>query len=198
MPEKTALQEWIRQRVDTVQNRYTTYDALVEFGVELVDSYTDIQISCIYPQHGVDAKPSSRFYGGPGSESRFWCYKCKKMARGVDIYAQFKNLSFMESLARLENRFSIQPPKLSGESFDTPKEKTRTIPQKLKFLEEKLIRQRDKIPLTDLVKYFRVLDAVRWDFDKEGKVEVSMHEILEIVDQRVNKTLELSAMTSLI
>lgn len=196
MSEKTALQEWIRQRVDEVQEKYTTYDALTEFGIELIDNLTDLQISCIYPQHGVDANPSSRFYGGPGKESRFWCYKCKKMARSIDIYSQFKGLSFMEGLSKLESRLSIVPPKLKETSFETRKEKVRTIPQRLKFLEEKLIRSRDKIPFIELIKYFRVLDAVRWDFEKEGKFDNSMFEILDKVESRVNESLEMATLVS--
>lgn len=191
MAEKTAVQEWIRNRTDAIQEIYTTYHALTEFGVELVDEYTDLQISCIYPKHGIDANPSSRFYGGPGKESRFWCYKCKEMARGVAIYAQFKNLTFMESLSTLEKRFHIQVPQLSGTAFEKPKEKIRPIPDRLEAMEAKLIRVRDRIPLVDLIKFFRVVDAVHWDYEKEGRSDPSMHEILDKVEVRIRDILDL-------
>lgn len=191
MSDKTAVQEWVRRRIDAVQEVYTTYHALTEFGVELVDELTDLQISCIFPKHGVDANPSSRFYGGPGKESRFWCYKCKEMARGISVFAQFRNLTFMEALAALEKRFGVEVPKLASGTFEGPKEKIRPLPERIDFLETKLIRVRDRLPLVDLIKFFRVLDAVNWDFEKEGRSDPAMHDILNRVESRVSELLEL-------
>lgn len=179
--------------MDAIQEIYTTYRALTEFGIELVDELTDVQISCIYPKHGIDANPSSRFYGGSGAKSRFYCFKCKdKPARGVQVFAQFRGLTFMEALSQLERRFNVEVPKLSGDTFiDKPRDRVRPVSERVEFLEAKLIRSRDKIPLTDLVKFFRGIDAVNWDVEREGKDESMMHEFLDKIDSRVNELLSL-------
>ena len=40
------------------------------------------------------------------------------------------------------------------------------VPRVLELMEAKLLRLRDKVPMMDFVKFCRLLDAVRWDFDK--------------------------------
>ena len=173
---KTEHQEWIRRRADAVRQVYSAYDALVEFGQggSLVDQDTPVQISC--PFHGVDARPSARYYPSSGTRSDYLrCYYCKENWDSLNLLMKFRGLEFMGALKELERRYRISVPRRpDGPPMEEPKDKSSSqyvseawsdVPRVLELLERKLARVRDRASLTDYVKFCRVLDRVRWDLD---------------------------------
>lgn len=174
--ERTESQEWIRSRADAVSKVYTAYDAMVELGHGdgLVDHDTAIQVSC--PFHGVDARPSARYYPASGHRPDYVrCYFCKENWDSLNLFMKFKGLDFMTALRTLERRFEIKVPKrrddasiaepIDRSSISFKSEAWQDVPRVIKLLEAKLLRLRDKTSLQDYVKFCRVLDRVLWDYN---------------------------------
>lgn len=141
----------------------------------------------VVPFHGADARPSARYYGATGKE-HFHCYACKIHESSVGLYARFKNIKHSEALTQLERRFGIKTPRRPEETVhESATEKNShyesdawsDAPRVLDLLEKKLTRLRDKASMVDFVRFCRVLDTVRWDFDHNGNVSTKpMIEIL--------------------
>lgn len=173
--EQTSLSDWISKRVIAVESEYSVYDVLVEHGVELVDQQISLQIACPFPDHGPDNRPSARYYApGGGRPGALHCFKCKYHLTTVNLYAKLKSVKFMEALHELERRFHIRIPRRpESHTLEQPSERssTYTSPQwsdvnrVIPILENRLVRLRQKIPMHDFVKFCRVIDAVRWDFE---------------------------------
>jgi hypothetical protein len=171
MPNSEDDKERVKKRVLEVIRSYSSYAALTENGVELIDEATDLQIRC--PWHGVDERPSARYYGG--SNGNFHCFACKLHLNSVGIYAKFKNIKFMQALTELERRFNIKPEgqkiwseiekpvDKSGSKYES--ESWGDLPRLVALLENKLIRVRNNISIVDFVRWCRIVDAVQWDFD---------------------------------
>lgn len=74
--DRTADQQWVRDRIKAVSERFTAYDALVENGTELDDKDVTVQVQCPLPGHGPDNTPSARYYAADGSgPAHFYCFK---------------------------------------------------------------------------------------------------------------------------
>ena len=175
--DRTADQQWVRDRIKAVSERYDVHDALIEFNIEVDDRDVTLQIQCPLPGHGPDNRPSARYYATDGSSSaHFYCYKCKMRLDGVGLFAKMKGLDFMRALSELERRFSIKTLKRPEASLQAPIDKSGTyeskawedVPRMINMLEAKLLRLRPTAPLVDYVKWCRFLDAVMWDIDKNG------------------------------
>jgi len=194
---KTVVQEWVARRVAAVRDVYSTFDVLMERGIqEVPDKSTPMQISC--PFHGPDNKPSARFY--PAGSGRSYdivrCFKCKENWDCINFYAKFKGLKFMDALVELERRFRIRVPRRpEAPEFTEPvdrganyiSDKWEDVPRTLTLLESKLTRVRDKVPLSDFVKFCRVLDVVQYDLDKaSGKQNPEMVKVLKKLREAMN------------
>lgn len=171
--DRTADQQWVRDRIKAVSERFTAYEALTEIGVELIDKETELQIRC--PWHGPDNKPSARYYAG--QDPHFHCYTCKLHLDGIAIYAKQRGMEFMRALSELERRFSIKTPRRPEASIEAPQDRSGAdyeskawsdVPRIMAMLEAKLLRLRSSAPMLDYVKWCRVLDAIRWDLDRGG------------------------------
>jgi hypothetical protein len=200
---RTVIQEWVARRVAAVREAYSPFDVLMERGIQdIPDKTTPAQIAC--PFHGVDHKPSARFY--PAGSGRNYdivrCFKCKENWDCINLHAKFKGIKFMEALVELERRFRIRVPKRpEAPEFTEPtdrganyiSDKWDDVPRVLILLETKLIRLRDKVPLTDYVKFCRVLDTVQWDLDRAaGKQTPDMVRILkrlrDVMDEALSES----------
>jgi hypothetical protein len=177
--DRTADQEWVKERIKAVSERYDVFDALIECGVELGERDMTTQIQCPLPGHGPDNRPSARYYAADGSgPAHFYCFKCKINHNGISMMAALRGMEFMRALAELEHRFSIKTPRRPEVSIGVPEDKSGAyeseawadVPRVLAMLETKLVRLRDKTALLDYVKWCRVIDAVRWDLDHCGGV----------------------------
>jgi hypothetical protein len=93
----------------------------------------------------------------------------------------------MDALTELERRFRIKiPRKPEGPTIVDPvdrgssyvSDKWHDVPRVLALLEQKLLRIRDKCAMVDYVKFCRVIDAIRYDFDKTEKVTPDMVAVL--------------------
>lgn len=175
--EKTSLQEWIKKRANAVRQTYSAYACISEFGhgEDIPDENTSVQISCFY--HGADNRPSARYYPRSGGRSdHVHCYKCHESWDSINLYAKFRGLRFMDALTDLERRFHI---KLSrrpeGPEIISPTERKsdytsnqwRDIPRVLAILERKILAIRDRCGMSDYVKFCRLADSVRYDYDKD-------------------------------
>jgi len=170
-----ALQEWMQRRVAAIEKVYGAYDVLTEHGVEIPERGTNQQVAC--PFHGADRRPSARYYGTTGKE-HFHCFTCKVHESAVGLYAKFKNIKFNEALTQLERRFHIKTPRMPEDAIREPVEKSshyeseawKDVSRVLELLEKKLMRLRDKVALIDFIRFCRVLDTVKWDFDHNGHI----------------------------
>lgn len=175
MDDKTLDQEWVRERIKAVSERYDAFDALVESGIELAERDFTVQISCPFPEHGPDNTPSARYYAADGSDrAHFYCFKCRIRLDGIGLLAKMRGIEFMRALSELERRFGIKVPRRPDVSIGVPTDKGSTseawgdVPRVLNHLEKKLSRVRNKASMLEYVKWCRVIDAVRWDLDHNG------------------------------
>lgn len=188
---KTEFQEWIGRRVESVRKKYTAYQCLIEngFGDVLGDEASAIQISCPLPEHGPDKRPSARYYPSDGRRpyDNVHCFKCKAHLDSINLYARLKGQKFIDALSTLERRFGIKVPRKPeptpiaapiDRDSNFVSEKWSDIPAVLLVLENKLKRIRDRCSMIDYIKFCRVIDAVRWDFDRIQKVTPEMANIL--------------------
>lgn len=172
----TVHQDWIRRRKQAVLERYSAFDALVEFGHggELVDPDTPVQMFC--PFHDNKNTPAARYYPASGHRSSYvHCYgSCKASWDGVSMLMRFRGVEFMEALKELERRFKIKVPQRPEESLPEPKDRSSPtyeseswgdVQRVLAILEKKLSGLRGLVSMQDYVKFCRVLDAVQWDYD---------------------------------
>ena len=174
MSDRTADQEWVKERIRAVSERFDAFDALIEHGIELLERETTTQIQCPLPGHGPDNRPSARYYATAGSDlAHFYCFKCKERLDGIGLTAKLRGMEFMRALSELERRFGIKTPRRPDVSIGLPADKSgmyeseawADIPRVVAMLEAKLSRMREKVALLDYVKWCRVLDAVQWDLD---------------------------------
>ena len=193
---KTALQEWISRRTSAIRQVYSVFDCLIEKGIEEVpDASTPTQMACMF--HGADNRPSARYYPREGGRSdRIRCFKCSETWDAVSLYAKFRGVRFMDGLAELERRFHIKTPQRPeaaefsefidrGSSYISNEWKN--IPRVLDIAEAKLIRVRDRCGMDDFVKFCRVVDIVRYDFDKLGRGNADMFAILQKLFERMDE-----------
>jgi hypothetical protein len=168
-----ATQEWMQRRVEAIERVYGAYDVLTERGVEISERSTNQQVLC--PFHN-EKNPSARYYGSTGKE-HFHCFGCKAHGSAVSLYAKFENLKFGEALSKLEKRFGIKIPKRPEDAIKEPTTEKNSkyesdawsdVPRVLIVLEKKLMRLRDKVAMCDFIKFCRVLDVVKWDYEHNG------------------------------
>lgn len=200
---KTEHQKWIQRRVEAVNSVYSVFDALSDSGIELIDQGSDIQIQCPLPGHGPDNRPSGRYYGG--TRGNFYCFKCKEnLNTSVNVISALKGSKFMEVLVALERRFNIKIPKKPDEvvetdvaerGFDYESTKRMDVPTMLEMLEKKLRRIRNRCPLTDYVKFCRLMDAVHHDFERIGKSTPEMAAALSKLSGKINDVFILNSIT---
>jgi len=199
--EKTSIQEWIKRRVHAVHERYSAFDCLIENGVtDVPDETTPTQLKC--PFHGADNKPSGRFYPRSGGRPAYLrCFKCKENWDGLNLFAKFRNMRFMDALVELERRYHVKVPRrpdvpdfkeLSEKGSGYTSEKWADVPYVLKLLETKLGRLRDKCAMSDYVKFCRLLDHVAYDYDK---LEKSTPDMVSALLKLKNKMDEASLVT---
>ena len=189
--EKTEFQEWIERRVESVRQKYTTYQCLIENGFSdvLGDEASAVQISCPLPEHGPDRRPSARYYpsGGRRDYDHVHCFKCKASLDAINLYSRLKGQKFMDALSALERRFGIKLPRKPeplpiaapiNKDANFVSEKWSDIPAVLTLLENKLKRIRDRCSLIDYVKFCRVIDVIQWDYERIRKATPEMATIL--------------------
>lgn len=202
---RTEAQDWVARRAKAVLAVYSAFDALTENGIELQDRGEDMQIPC--PFHN-DTRPSARYYARGGIDSRFHCFKCKYHLHGIDLFMKFKNLDFMTALVELERRFRIKVPRRpEAPDIKDPIDRSSgyvsdawsDAPRVVKILEARLPKIRGVVPMSDYVKFCRVLDSVQWDLDRsEGVTTPDMVQILNRVKAMMEEASVRSADASLI
>ena len=179
--DKTREKEILEMRVRTINSIYSAFTALAESGIDLQDESTSEQILC--PYHGDKNKPSARYYSSSGrAQSHFFCFKCRLRLDAVGIFARHKHLKFMDALKALERRYNITPPKIEdGPSFSfTDKsggyesDQWQNVEKMLDLCENKLSRVRPKCSMHEFIKVCRLIDNVRYDFEKIGKATPDM------------------------
>lgn len=191
-----STQEWMQRRAEAVERMYGAYDVLTEHGVEISERGTNQQVLC--PFHN-EKNPSARYYGATGKE-HFHCFGCKAHGSAIGLYARFENLKFGEALSKLEKRFGIKTPKRPEDAVrESSVEKNSKyeseawgdVPRVLEMLEKKLMRLRDRVAMHDFVRFCRVIDTVRWDYEHNScKATQPMIDILiklrKIMDDSIN------------
>lgn len=197
---KTEEQEWIQRRVSELGKHYTAFQALTDYGIEIPDEDTSYQILC--PFHGDKNNPSARYYAPSGiNHGHFWCFKCKIRLDGVGLYSKLNGKKFLDALSELERKYSVVVPKRPEFVGINPSDRNSgyvsdawsDIPRFLEILEKKLIRNKKKSIFIEYVKVCRLLDNIRWDFNKSGKASSDMvaalHKASDFIDSWNNEVI---------
>lgn len=196
--EHTSLQEWIKKRVTAVHERYTAYDCLTENNVtDVPDEDTPTQIFCPF-HHNVQTMAARYYPRSGGRPSYVHCFRCKKSWDGLNLYAEFRKIRFMDALSELERRYRIKIPRrpdapefaeLIDKSSGYVSDKWADVPGVVKLLETKLLRLREKCAMTDYVKFCRVLDHVHYDYEKVQKSTPEMVTALLQLKKRMDEAM---------
>lgn len=192
---QTSVQEWIKRRVVAVHERYTAFMCLMENGVtDVPDETTPTQLFCPF-HHNVSTMAARYYPRSGGRPSYVRCFRCKENWDGLNLFAKYKRMRFMDALVAIERRFQIRVPRrpdapefkeLADRGSGYVSEKWADVPYVLKLLEGKLVRLRDKCAMADYVKFCRVLDHVAYDYDKVEKSTPDMVSILLTVRNRMD------------
>jgi hypothetical protein len=199
--QRTSLQEWIALRAAAVRGAFSTFDALVEKGIqEVSDPSAPTQIAC--PFHGADNRPSARYYPRSGNRHDYVrCFKCRENWDAIGLYAKFRGIRFMDALSELEKRFRIRIPRRpEGPEIVEPADRGSSyvsdqwsdVPRVLSILETKLSRIKGKCGMSDYVKFCRLIDAVTWDYDHSQKKSPEMISALHTAMERMNEVMVVS------
>ena len=197
--DKTALQEWINRRAGAVREAYSAFQALMDRGVDSIpDETTPTQIAC--PFHGVDAKPSARYYPKSGVRHDYVrCYKCRENWDCINLHAKFHGFRWMDALVDLERKLRIKVPRRpdgppivepADRRSDYVSDQWYDVPRVLALVEAKLLRVRSHMSLVDYTKYCRLLDAIEYDFNKTGKPTDEMVAVLKKAMLRIDESVE--------
>jgi len=200
--DRTDIIEWIQRRTEAVRSKYSAFDALIEMKVDnLSDEETPVSVFC--PFHPNTKTAAARYYPGTGRKpGKLHCFTCQENWDSINLYAKFKGLRFMDALSDLERRFRIKIPKRpEGPAIVEPTDRDHTyvsversdIPKVLSIVETKLLRIRDKVCMTDYVKFCRVLDAIIYDYEKIGKPTPAMVDMLSTIDVRMSEAVHLAS-----
>ena len=177
-----AENDWIKRRADAIRGVYSAFDALVELGVEgLSDEDAPTPLFC--PFHTNVNTPAAHYYPRRGGRAGYLhCFAEKSSWDAINIYMKRKNLRFMEAIGELERRFRIKVERrpegpaieFKERSSGTTSEEWANVPRVLDVMEKKLLRIRSRCGLTDYVKFCRVIDAVRWDWESTSQSTPTM------------------------
>jgi len=179
--EKTREKEILEIRVRNINAVYSAFEALSESGISIQDESTSEQVLC--PYHEDKNKPSARYYSPSGRiQGHFYCFKCKLRLDAVGIYARYKRCKFMDALKMLERRFNITPPKIedsvqisfTDRSGGYESEAWKDVDRMLSLCEDKLMRIKPKCSYPEFCRICRLLDNVKYDWDKLGKANDDM------------------------
>lgn len=170
--------EWIRQRVEVINQRVTAHEVLRRGGVDLsqVAQDDEEQFSC--PFHGMDHKPSARVYPADAqSKSHAWCFVCQERWDAIGLWRKFhegEDKSFTRVLTEIEREYGLKTPPMPSEApFGEPKgnEAMEAFNASYEACEAYLRRARPAYrQLDDMVGYLsagQALDKLRYRVDKQ-------------------------------
>jgi hypothetical protein len=93
----------LRARADRVNHTCNLGDLLRSYGYAVVsDPHREQQFSC--DLHGVDRKPSARYY--PSTNST-WCWVCRKSRDPIAYVMEKEGVGFREAVEHLEQRLGL-------------------------------------------------------------------------------------------
>lgn len=101
MEEK--LRNRMRARADRVLQEINLGEILQEYGYDVVpDRMREQQFSC--DLHGIDNKPSARFYG---HDNTTYCWVCRKKRDAINYVMEKELMEFREAVQYLEDRLGL-------------------------------------------------------------------------------------------
>lgn len=183
---KALMKDWVKRRADAVREKYSSYDSLIEIGVEgISDPETPTSVFC--PFHTNVNTTAARYYPPEGRKHGYLhCYACHNSWDAISAFATAHGGRFMDALVVLERRFRIQVPQRPelpdwiepterGANYES--EQWKDIPRVLALLEAKLMRVKPKCTLLEFTKLCRVIDNVHFDIEKDPKATPAMIEV---------------------
>lgn len=110
---RKARHAWFQARIEQIHRTVSAYDVLLRHGVSLKGSGArEEQFSC--PFHGVDRKPSARFYPESArSPSHAWCFVCQERWDAIALWRKFnggETSTFSRALSEIERTFGLEVP----------------------------------------------------------------------------------------
>lgn len=162
-----------RQRADRINERVDMGSLMLDYGYEVVpDDFREQQYRC--DLHGMDNKPSARFY--PRTNSTF-CFACQKSRGPIDLVMDKEGLAFGQALDRLEKANRLPPlpwpdevpPEEQLDEIEAIQHAGSSFTEEYRSLNrflDMLISDRD-LDLPTLLKYTEALDRIGYGFHKE-------------------------------
>lgn len=189
----------LRARADRVKRECDLGSLLRDYGYDVVpDEHREQQFAC--QLHGVDHKPSARFY--PVNNSTY-CWVCQKTRDPIAYVMEHENIEFREAIQILERRLGLpslpweeepeRPKTVAQEiediartqtSFDSEDARTR------RFLEG-LTRDRD-LDAKTLVRFWEAFDRIGYGVAREGWFEEKGIAALQKLRERIMDRLKAS------
>jgi len=189
--KSTKDQEWIKERIREVNNKYSTSAALSEIGVELSNEENDESIFC--PFHDNSQSPAARYYAKAGSElSHLYCFVCKKRWYGFDVYLKKNRNQFKECLEKLERRFHIQVKRPSESTkVEIRSERDQSaewdnIDRLFTIIESKIKRASKKCTFQEFMSVCLESDVLEWNYKKNVQVKEVIIERAHILLKRID------------
>jgi len=188
----------LRARADRVNEACDLGVLLQEYGYAIVpDRQREQQFSC--DLHGVDAKPSARYYG---VNNTTYCWVCQKSRDPIAYVMEKEHVGFREAIEFLEKKLGLKTLPWSDE-HKRPKDVRDEIDEivaenggyekereKLRGRLQMLTNDRD-LDLTSLLSFWEVFDRIDYGVAREGwgeeKGSTAMLRLRERVIERLEK-----------
>jgi len=174
---------------EKIKREYSAFQALTEHSTieQLVNQNEPTQIPC--PFHGPDNKPSARYYPDDGS-GHVYCFVCRENWDSIALYSRFNSISYGQATVQLANRFGIDLD-IKGEEEEKKQSPIDKIKKKLKAVDKKIYRVRDKCSLIEYTKICMIYDHIFFDV-KRSVISSATDEALERLSALINDKYEMS------
>lgn len=195
-----AFKDWCASRVANIKEHVFVHDILERNGAK-VDPRDDREFQFSCPFHGVDRKPSARYYpGNDRSEAGVWCYVCQEPWDAIALWKKFNGLDdqpFTQILRSIESAYGLSVPEMPRgveDVFADPvPEDSEGYEKALQVCESRLLFARPTYQkLGDMTGYLSassVIDKLRFRVEKKtltpSKAEAILWQLIEKIGEKV-------------
>ncbi len=198
-----TYKEWLAERIKVLRKEIPIHKLLTDCGAELRYDDRPQQISCLFKMNhsNLDKKKSARVFP---DEYGYYCYVCTpKPVDVVGFIMVYEGLKFSQAITWLERKYGIDPgePVLKKELVDEledilhPKQtKEATVKKLFDYADDCVRRNRDLMPLNDLVNFYWLHDEMLFDFERgklpEDKAQENLNRLIKKVKSASNPPIQ--------
>jgi len=166
----------LRARADRVNQECDLGELLQGYGYAVVpDRHREQQFAC--DLHGVDNKPSARYYG---LNNTTYCWVCQKKRDAIAYVMEKENLNFAQAVDQLEQRLG-----LAALPWDDEAEEAARVANPMDALDE--IARHDVSYETERERLRTFLDTLTTERDLDRKTLLSFWEVFDRIDYGIAK-----------